>query len=321
MKHTMMKVSTCILIICVCLTGCGNRTGKVDYSDDTLWAYNGTDLSKQADLFFIAPTIYQGDENAINMPLDDEKSKEAFLGSLNMERGIYDQTLNMYAPYYRQGSLSAIEHGRMDEAYGIAYEDISAAFEYYIENINNGKPFVLAGFSQGSYLCLELMKHYPQHLDKMIACYCIGWSLTEQDISENPQLVPASGETDTGVIVCINTESEDIDASFVIPKGTKSYGINPLNWQTDDTKADKSLNLGACFTDYDGNIQREVPQLTGAYLDDTRGALKVTDVSKEDYPAALSFMKEGEYHIYDYQFFYRNLQENVAKRVDTYLNR
>ena len=29
----------------------------------------------------------------------------------------------------------------------------------------------------------------------------------------------------------------------------------------------------------------------------------MTDVSEEEYPAALSFLQEGEYHIYDYQFF------------------
>ena len=28
---------------------------------------------------------------------------------------------------------------------------------------------------------------------------------------------------------------------------------------------------------------------------------------------------EGVYHLYDYQFFYRNLQENVGARVNAYL--
>lgn len=29
---------------------------------------------------------------------------------------------------------------------------------------------------------------------------------------------------------------------------------------------------------------------------------------------------DGSYHIYDYQFFYRNLQENVGKRLEAYLS-
>ena len=105
----------------------------------------------------------------------------------------------------------------------------------------------------------------------------------------------------------------------MIPSGTKAVSINPLNWKTDGTKADKNQNLGACFTDYDGNIVNEIPELTGAYIDSTRGALKVTDVTPEEYPASLYIFEDGIYHLYDYQFFYRNLQENVKTRVESYM--
>lgn len=37
------------------------------------------------------------------------------------------------------------------------------------------------------------------------------------------------------------------------------------------------------------------------------------------YPAVVPGLPEGAYHIYDYQFFYRNLQENVAERVSLYM--
>lgn len=48
------------------------------------------------------------------------------------------------------------------------------------------------------------------------------------------------------------------------------------------------------------------------------GALKVPDVSPEDYPPGLSIFSEGIYHLYDYQFFYRNLEENVGVRLEAY---
>lgn len=50
-----------------------------------------------------------------------------------------------------------------------------------------------------------------------------------------------------------------------------------------------------------------------------RGSLKVPDVSPKDYPPVLSLFSEGVYHLYDYQFFYRSLQENVAVRLGAYL--
>ena len=78
-------------------------------------------------------------------------------------------------------------------------------------------------------------------------------------------------------------------------------------------------NAGACFTDYSGSIVREVPQLTGCYIDTERGVLKVTDVDEKDYPPVLSVFTDGVYHLYDYQFFYRNLQQNVNLRVKTFM--
>ena len=121
------------------------------------------------------------------------------------------------------------------------------------------------------------------------------------------------------MIVSFNSEAESVGDSLMIPAGTKTLAINPLNWKTDGTAADKSLNLGACFTNYSGEITSEIPELTGAYIDPERGALKVTDVTPEEYPAGLSIFEDGVYHLYDYQFFYRNLQENVKTRIDAFL--
>ena len=49
--------------------------------------------------------------------------------------------------------------------------------------------------------------------------------------------------------------------------------------------------------------------------------VKIPDVKPEDYPAFVPGLPEGAYHIYDYQFFFRNLEENVTKRVDSYLDK
>jgi hypothetical protein len=241
-----------------------------------------------------------------------------------MEKGIYDSDCRVFAPYYRQVGLNVytLKQSDREQYLQIAYADVKAAFEYYMDNFNNGRPIVLAGFSQGADMCIRLLKDCfadESTNSLLVACYAIGWSITEEEIEEYPQLKFATGENDTGVIISFNSEAENIDDSLTIPKGTKTLAINPLNWKTDSTKADKSLNLGACFTDYDGNIKTEINKLTGAYIDDVRGALKVTDVTPEDYPAGLDIFEDGIYHLYDYQFFYRNLQENVQTRIDNYM--
>ena len=308
-------------------------TAVTDYAQTANWAYLETDApatDANADIFFICPSVYGGSDDACNMSLADEETKESFVGAINMEKGIYDQDgtaedNRFFAPYYQQIGLNVYElpEAEREPYLEIAYADVKAAFEYYLAHYNNGRPIILAGFSQGADLCIRLMKDLfddPALQDQLVACYAIGWRVTADEVEQYPQLKMAQGESDAGVIVSFNSESPDTDDSLVVPEGEKTLAINPLNWKTDGTPADKSENEGACFTDYSGDITSEIPELTGAYIDDARGTLKVTDVTPDDYPAGLSIFEDGVYHLYDYQFFYRNLQENVEVRLDTYLD-
>lgn len=323
--RTLRRVLLPLLFVLAILTGCSQAESGTDYSKPENWAYFDAETEgRDADVFFICPSVYSGSDDACNMSLSDQETKESFFGAINMEKGIYDQNSRFFAPYYRQIGLNVYEMPEEDrEPYlEIAYEDVKDAFEYYWETCNDGRPIILAGFSQGADMCLRLMKDFfaqDDRMEQLVACYAIGWRVTEDDLQEFPHLKMASGESDTGVIVSFNSEAETVTDSLMIPAGTRTLAINPLNWKTDSTFADKSLNKGACFTDYSGSILTEIPELTGAYLDPIRGALKVPDVSPADYPAGLSIFTDGIYHLYDYQFFYRNLQENVQTRIRTYM--
>ena len=293
----------------------------IDYSNMYFWSCWNRGENKQADLFFVCPTVDMGKGGNFNADIHSEKYRESFDGAINMELGIYDDALSVYAPYYRQAtfpvySLSKEEQGKYLE---IAYEDVKKAFIYYVDHTDASRPLVLAGFSQGSDLVIRLMKDLfdePQYQRRLVAAYAIGWKLTEDEVKEFPHLKSAEGETDTGVIVAFNSEDKEITSSLIIGENEKTYSINPLNWKTTSEIADKTLNIGACFTDYSGNIKEEIPNLTGAYIDEKRGALKVTDINPKDYPGKL--FEDGIYHLYDYQFFYRNLEENVKTRLSAF---
>ena len=326
-----MKKKSAILLLMLLLVfiqvGCGKTDEQPSvYAQAENWAYLEADKTADADVFFICPTVYAGGEGSFNMSLDDETTKSDFLGATNMEKGIYDQSARFFAPYYQQVGLNVYELPVEErESYlSIAYADVKDAFTYYLEHYNEGQPIILAGFSQGADMSIRLLKDCfadEETNDLLVACYAIGWSITEEELAEYPHLRFASGEDDTGVIVSFNSEAESVTDSLMIPAGTCTLTINPLNWKTDGTPAGKEANQGACFTDYEGNIVTEIPQLTGAYIDLERGALKVTDVTPEEYPPVLSIFSDGVYHLYDYQFFYRNLQENVEVRLNAYLEK
>lgn len=295
-----------------------------DYADTCSWAYWRVGENKAADLFIVCPTVDLGTGGNKNMSLADNEAKKNFYGALNMERGIYEQHCRMYAPYYRQAVLADYDlpAKEAEPYFNLAYKDVRAAFVYYMQHENNGRPFVLAGFSQGAEMCLRLLKEFGNTdfvKNNMVACYAIGWRFTPQEAKQYPYIQPAKCADDLGKVIIFNSEAPEVTSSLMVPHGEKSFCINPLNWRTDGTMADKALNSGACFTDYSGSIKREVPQLTGCCIDTERGVLKVTDIDKKQYPPVLSIFTDGIYHLYDYQFFYRNLQQNVGLRINTFV--
>lgn len=314
-----IKVLILSVSMVLVLTGCGYKKDvSSQYSDKENWAYYPESLKYDVDVFFIAPT--SGYEESFNMKMDDEKYKAAFKGATAMEKGIYDTKADFYAPYYRQVSLECylLSVEEQEQYFQIAYKDVEEAFDYYINNLNNGRPYILAGFSQGGDMIRRLLEHDANAGKNMIAAYAIGWNFPADEIAAYPAIKMAQGEYDTGVVVSFCSESPDYnEPGAIVP--TTTIGINPLNWKTDGTVATKEENLGACFTNYSGVILNEIPALCGSYLDvNNRGTLKVSDVTPDEYPAGLKFLDDGNYHLYDYQFFYRNLQQNVERRIDAW---
>lgn len=295
-----------------------------DYADAGSWAYWRVGENKPADLFIVCPTVDLGTGGNKNMSLADNEAKKNFYGALNMERGIYEQHCRMYAPYYRQAVLAAYDlpANEAEPYFNLAYKDVRAAFVYYMQHENNGRPFVLSGFSQGAEMCLRLLKEFGNTdfvKNNMVACYAIGWRFTPQEAEKYPYIQPAKCADDLGKVIIFNSEAPEVTSSAIVPEGVKTFAINPLTWSCGSQKAPKTLNAGACFTDYSGAVVREVPQLTGCYIDSERGTLKVTDVDKKEFVPGLPLFSEGVYHIYDYQFFYRNLQQNVNLRIKTFM--
>ena len=293
-----------------------------DYSLTDNWAYFEKGGDKEVDVFLICPTVdTESETNAFDL---NDKLKGNFLYALDLEKGIYEDTGRLFSPYYRQMSINAynLPEAEREKARQTAYEDVSAAFRWYLDHENDGRGIILAGFSQGGEMCQELLKEYyggeseeaAALRDRLISVYSIGWSLTEETTEAYPQIIPASGETDIGTVVSFDCEDGNVTETIIIPAGMKALSINPLNWKTDSTVADRSLNLGAVMqTDAE-----PVPELCGAYIGD-RGELVVTDVNASDYPPGLDIFPEGAYHLYDYMFFFTNLKENVAARTAAWL--
>ncbi len=243
--------------------------------------------------------------------------------------GVFSPSSNIFAPFYRQcnafaaGALPQREMLALYERYPVV--DICAALDYYFQNFNGGRPFILAGHSQGSLMILyALSLYFPRHLDyyrRLVAAYAVGFGVFDDYLADNPHLRLAQGEDDLGVIVSFNTESPRNKGYKNIVLQPGSHSINPLNWRTDDTYAPLSLNKGSLYSNPDGSFSIG-PALADAQLDLERGVVLCRSLPEPNPYLSCHIQAFGpaSYHSHDYAFYYLNLRDNVSRRVGRYLS-
>ena len=195
MKKTVMLMTTMLLVIL--MVGCHsadkrkNNLGEAlpqepDYTDTTQWYV--TDRECVADLFYIISTE-TGDYslNGVTYHHADtykDSLRAPLYGEMLGVDTLLSGRLNYYSPYYRQCSLQSFqEKESIKERMNVALSDVKNAFAYYLTNLNQGRPFILAGFSQGAVIMLELMKEMkPEISQRMVAAYAIGTSIDQETV-------------------------------------------------------------------------------------------------------------------------------------------
>jgi len=302
-----------------------------NYSNPEHWLSLPASAEKEVDVFYLYPTAWQkvnkDDPNIceINNPSMLNGSKSAFA----RQATAFETVGNIYAPYYRQvdsaykSTLSLEEQDRIER--GIPKSDVFAAFDYYIQNYNNGRPFILAGHSQGSnelaYLLSEYMKENPGVYDRMIAAYIIGYSITGEYLAKNPHLKFAHGPDDTGVIISYNTEAPNVEGNnpVVLPG---AIAINPIIWTRTEKLATAEENLGSITLYKNGSVVLNekgeflrVKNYADARVDMEKGVLICSTADVEKLSPGNQIFPKGVYHSFDYPFYYYNIRENAANRV------
>ncbi len=307
---------------------------SLNYADSYNWVSLPSTIEKNVDVFYVYPTIYTG-KNPQNMDISDSSLRENAQGLLVAQAGVYSAYANLFAPFYRQQSaaLQSMDAGNggkdayQDPVFQVGAKDIERAFDYYLKYDNPDRPFILASHSQGTMTLINLMRNRfndPALQKRLVAAYLIGYTITKDDLEKYPWMKLAQGKDDTGVIITYNTEGADAGPSPVLLPG--AVAINPLNWRTDGTPANRDANLGAkFFDDATGELIEEIPNFAAAHLDTQKGVLVVTNMktpkSEKINLVNMGRWSEGVFHRFDYAFWYNNLQQNVSDRIDSYFTK
>jgi hypothetical protein len=127
------------------------------------------------DCFYVYPTVSSQPTDNANLNVDPEQTAIA-----QYQASRFSQGCRMYAPVYRQLTLSAIskprESGGATETQ--AYTDVQNAWREYLRKRNKGRGVVLIGHSQGSFMLRELIKREiddkPAVRRKLISALLLG---------------------------------------------------------------------------------------------------------------------------------------------------
>jgi hypothetical protein len=262
------------------------------------------DSFKQVDVFYIHPTTYvQGNtwnadvnDPIINQGVDDKPIK--------FQATAWSGSCRIYAPRYRQAILRSFFADSSDgePALDLAYQDVRAAFEYYLSHYNSGRPLVIASHSQGTYHARRLMKEYfddkpLQH--KLVCAYLIGFAVPQHSYHSLPI---CDNPARTGCIISWATFRDGFE-----PAGIRSfYGdaicVNPISWCSDSTPTAPAAHRGMILRNFNKLMPARVSTRIHQHI----------LWAQVRYPFASHF---DNLHIADINLFWMDIREDVQRRI------
>jgi hypothetical protein len=283
----------------------------------------------EADVFYIHPTTYfkrLGRNDNFKQPSSRRITRSVVMNQATA----FNQCFKIYAPKYRQAASWVLRKRdeRTVQAMELAYGDIELAFEYYIRNNNEQRPFVIAAHGQGSYHALKLLERRIEGSplqNRMVAAYLGGIPIGQQVYDSIFQTVPyCQSAEETGCLLNWQTlgesgyfqDMEDHALYFsdhkVVPISGDRLCVNPLSWKIDSNHTSAMHHTGSLkFAAKTEELQIVMDHhLSGnvrngyMYISKPKGSL---------------FNAAGRnYHIYDYNIFYLNIRSNACERLQNW---
>jgi Protein of unknown function (DUF3089) len=166
--------------------------------------------SPPVDCFYVYPTI--SDEKTVNASLAvGFRQQEVTLAQASR----FSSVCNVYAPVYRQITLSAVDHpSRITIPHAlVAYDSVLAAFHDYLAHYNHGRGIVLIGHSQGATILIRLLQqevdNVPSVRHRLVSAFLLGGNVTVpkgKTVGGDFAHIPAcTSTTQTGCVVAYSS--------------------------------------------------------------------------------------------------------------------
>jgi len=287
-----------------------------DQADQCPKGYVHNQDQAEADVFFIHPTTYTEKPKTIyawNHDLRDEKLNTGVDYSATLfQASAFNLAGKVYVPRYRQAHYSVFLTSHPEDkqaALDTAYSDVSAAFQYFLDHYNQGRPFIIASHSQGTIHAARLLQDFVINKplqSRLVAAYIPGMAVPQDSL---PGLPPCLSDTSTGCFVSWSTYEKGYIPPYYELGLARAICVNPITWNTSENYTPKTLHKGAALRPF----QLALPQICDAQVHG--GILWVT---KPKFRGSWLWTDKN-YHMGDINLFYFDIRENAALRVRSFL--
>ena len=293
---------------------------------------------KAVDTFFIHPTGFLSATGWTSSMTEASATEENTRWMMANQASVYNGCCDVYAPRYREANIFAYfgDEQERDDVLAFAYEDVVAAFTYFLENHSKGRPFIIASHSQGTHHALRLLQ---EKIDgsplrrRMVAAYMIGGAVipvSPEWFASMTTITPCERADDLHCVVHWDTMPDGADP---MERAAESLCTNPLTWRVDEEMASAELNEGAVVPEGTYNTAfgskddvptqqkfeaLDSPQPGQTWAQCRDGSLFARDQSGTGF-AAMGSDEMGTYHGLDYALFYMNIRNNARLRTATFL--
>jgi len=267
----------------------------------------------QADVFYVYPTLIAASKDRRwNAPIEDPAQRNRVLQSaVQFQASAWAKAGRLYVPFYRQAHMRSYDFYQKGgkEAFSLAYSDVRAAFEYYLENENKGRPIIIASHSQGTTHTKRLLQEFfdGSPLQKqLVAAYLVGMEVLPDTFKS---LKPMTSPDETGGYLAWNTFKK---GHFPQKKDRYkgSLTTNPISW---------GLSLSTDFKQHKGFL------FTNGKVYDKALKIQITDglvwTTLPRFPLRFFMSFKKNYHIGDVNLFWKDIQDNAVLRTNSWLKK
>ena len=277
----------------------------------------------RVDVFYVHPTTFRSRSQWNQGLADAETNGWTDSSVIARQASAFNGCCRVFAPRYRQASIRAFSEmaGDGGRAYDFAYQDVLRAFDFYLAHDNSGRPFILAGHSQGGLHVVSLLRDRIARTPltkRMVAAYVLGYGRSSGDLGTSlPGQRPCRTPVETGCVIGWNSFIDGSDVSGFIARSEKRFiaehGNGPgktllcTNLRRFTPRVDRGL--GALSA---GEPLMLKPKAVAARC--AGGVLMV----RPDEALALEPLPGGNMHYHDVALFYGDLRADAIRRSNAF---